>query len=50
MTDRKIDPALADRIKRIVDGSPPLTEEELAKLAVLLHPGVPYRGGSHAPH
>ena len=27
-----------DRIKRIVDGMPPLTDEQLAKLAVLLQP------------
>jgi hypothetical protein len=28
-----------DRIKRIVDGMPPLTDEQLSKLAVLLRPG-----------
>jgi hypothetical protein len=28
-----------ERIKRIVDGSPPLTEEQLSDLAVLLHGG-----------
>lgn len=28
-----------DRIKRIVDGLPPLTDEQLTKLAVLLRPG-----------
>jgi hypothetical protein len=28
-----------DRIKRIVDGMPPLTDEQLSKLAVLLHGG-----------
>lgn len=28
--------AAEDRIKRIVDGMPPLTDEQLAKLAVLL--------------
>ena len=27
-----------DRIKRIVAGMPPLTEEQLTRLAVLLHP------------
>jgi hypothetical protein len=27
-----------DRIKRIVDGMPPLTDEQLSKLAVLLQP------------
>jgi hypothetical protein len=26
-----------DRIRKIVDGMPPLTDEQLAKLAVLLH-------------
>jgi hypothetical protein len=29
-----------DRIKRIVDGMPPLTDEQLSKLAVLLHGGA----------
>ena len=29
----------AKRIKKIVDGMPPLTDEQLSKLAVLLHPG-----------
>jgi hypothetical protein len=29
----------ADRIKRIVDGAPPLTDEQRTKLAVLLHGG-----------
>jgi hypothetical protein len=29
----------ADRIKRIVDGMPPLTDEQLSKLAVLLQGG-----------
>jgi hypothetical protein len=29
-----------DRIKRIVDGAPPLTDEQLSKLAVLLHGGA----------
>ena len=28
-----------DRIKRIVDGMPPLTDEQLSRLAVLLRPG-----------
>ena len=28
-----------DRIRKIVDGSPPLTEQELSQLAVLLHGG-----------
>jgi hypothetical protein len=28
-----------DRIKRIVDGMPPLTDEQLSKLAVLLRGG-----------
>ena len=28
-----------DRIKRIVDGMPPLTDEQLSKLAVLLRSG-----------
>jgi hypothetical protein len=28
-----------ERIKRIVDGMPPLTDEQLSKLAVLLRPG-----------
>jgi hypothetical protein len=27
-----------DRIRKIVDGAPPLTDEQLAKLAVLLQP------------
>jgi hypothetical protein len=27
------------RIKKIVDGMPPLTDEQLSKLAVLLHGG-----------
>jgi hypothetical protein len=27
------------RIKKIVDGMPPLTDEQLSKLAVLLHSG-----------
>ena len=27
-----------DRIRRIVDGMPPLTDEQLTKLAVLLQP------------
>ena len=27
-----------DRIKRIVDGMPPLTDEQLSRLAVLLQP------------
>jgi hypothetical protein len=27
-----------DRIRKIVDGMPPLTDDQLAKLAVLLHP------------
>jgi hypothetical protein len=30
----------ADRIRRIVDGAPPLTDEQRAKLALLLHPGL----------
>jgi hypothetical protein len=30
-----------DRIKRIVDGMPPLTDEQLSKLAVLLQPERP---------
>ena len=29
-----------DRIKKIVDGMPPLTNEQLSKLAVLLQPGA----------
>jgi len=29
-----------DRIKKIVDGMPPLTDEQLSKLAVLLHGGA----------
>jgi hypothetical protein len=28
-----------DRIRKIVDGMPPLTDEQLSKLAVLLHGG-----------
>jgi hypothetical protein len=28
------------RIKKIVDGMPPLTDEQLSKLAVLLHAGA----------
>lgn len=28
-----------DRIRRIVDGMPPLTDEQLSKLAVLIHGG-----------
>jgi hypothetical protein len=28
------------RIKKIVDGMPPLTDEQLSKLAVLLHGGA----------
>ena len=28
-----------DRIRRIVDGMPPLTDEQLSRLAVLLQPG-----------
>lgn len=28
------------RIKKIVDGMPPLTDEQLTKLAVLLQPGM----------
>jgi hypothetical protein len=31
--------AAQERIKRIVAGSPPLTEQQLADLAVLLHGG-----------
>ena len=31
--------AAEDRIKKIVDGMPPLTDDQLAKLAVLLHGG-----------
>lgn len=30
-----------DRIKRIVDGMPPLTDEQLSRLAVLLQPERP---------
>jgi hypothetical protein len=29
-----------DRIRKIVDGMPPLTEEQLSSLAVLLHGGA----------
>ena len=31
--------AAEERIKRIVDGAPPLTEDQLSKLAVLLYGG-----------
>ena len=31
--------AMFDRIKRIVDGMPPLSDEQLSRLAVLLRPG-----------
>lgn len=30
----------AERIKKIVDGMPPLSDEQLSKLAVLLRPGA----------
>lgn len=33
--------AAEERIKRIVDGMPQLTDEQLAKLAVLLQPHLP---------
>lgn len=31
--------AAEERIRRIVDGMPPLTDEQREKLALLLHPG-----------
>ena len=32
---------LAAHIRRIVDGAPPLTDEQRERLALLLHPGDP---------
>jgi len=36
--------AAEERIRRIVDGSPPLTEQQLSALAVLLHGGSRAQG------